>query len=219
LLKLGEMKYDYVGRWRKLSDITRLMLREKNSIETWKTIYTRQGFSAKGGGFKKNIMSNLLEQSSVLAYAKLDKRHALLIPYRDEFGILREYEMDFIIKTHDKNYLVETKSDKDLYEQTVLLKAKAAHSWCLSASRANWEYLVLSEGLFKENSGLGFDMFVPHCRELRNRMIERYDELSIKRRMLLCTHSYFSNERTSTTSTISTFAYFVEGSHKIYRFQ
>jgi|SRR5215216_189235 type III restriction enzyme len=101
-------------------------------------------------------MSNLLEQSSeVLAYAKLDKRHALLIPYRDEFGILREYEMDFIIKTHDKNYLVETKSDKDLYEQTVLLKAKAAHSWCLSASRvssieditkpSNWEYLVLSE--------------------------------------------------------------------------
>jgi hypothetical protein len=53
LLKLGEMKYDYMGRWRKLSDITRLMLREKNSIETWKTIYTRQGFSAKGGGFKK----------------------------------------------------------------------------------------------------------------------------------------------------------------------
>jgi type III restriction enzyme len=192
LLKLGEMKYDYVGRWRKLSDITRLMLREKNSIETWKTIYTRQGFSAKGGGFEKNIMSNLLEQSSeVLAYAKLDKRHALLIPYRDEFGILREYEVDFIIKTHDKNYLVETKSDKDLYEHTVLLKAKAAHSWCLSASRvssveditkpANWEYLVLSEGLFKANSGLGFDMFVPLCRELRNRMIERYDELSVKR--------------------------------------
>jgi type III restriction enzyme len=186
------MKYDYVGKWRKLSDITRLMLREKNSIETWKTIYSRQGFSAKGGGFEKNIMSYLLEQSSeVLAYAKLDKRHALLISYRDEFGILREYEVDFIIKTNDKTYLVETKSDKDLYEQTVLLKAKAAHSWCLSASRVstgentigptNWEYLVLSEGLFKANSGLGFDMFVPLCRELRNRMIERYDEISLKR--------------------------------------
>jgi type III restriction enzyme len=191
LFKLGEIRYDYVGRWRKLSDITRLMLREKYSIETWKTIYTRQGFSAKGGGFEKNIISNLLEQSSeVLAYAKLDKRHALLIPYRDEFGILREYEVDFIIKTNDKTYLLETKSDKDLYEQTVLLKAKAAHSWCLSASRvsyiedikklANWEYLVLSEGLFKANSGLGFDMFVPLCKELRNRMIGRYDEISAK---------------------------------------
>jgi hypothetical protein len=95
------------------------------------------------------------------------------------------------IKTDDKTYLVETKSDKDLYEQTVLLKAKAAHSWCLRASRVstgenaikptNWEYLVLSEGLFKANSGLGFDMFVPLCRELRNRMIERYDEISLKR--------------------------------------
>jgi type III restriction enzyme len=186
LLRLGEMKYEYIGRWRKLSDVPRLMLRGKNSIETWKAIYPRQGFSAKGGGFEKCFMDNVLEQSSeVLSYAKLDKRHALLIPYRDEYGILREYEVDFVIKTNDKMYLVETKADKDLYEATVLLKAKAAHTWCLNASRVSpiedmlqpkdWEYLVLSEGLFKANSGLGFDMFVPLCKELRNRMIERFD--------------------------------------------
>ena len=36
----------------------------------------------------------------------------------------------------------------------------------------DWEYLVLSKGLFKANSGLGFGMFLPLCRELRNRMIE-----------------------------------------------
>jgi hypothetical protein len=50
----------------------------------------------------------------------------------------------------------------------VLLKAKAAHNWCRSASKVSlpenmlqpnqWEYLVLSEQLFKANSGLGFDM-------------------------------------------------------------
>ena len=188
LLRLGEIKYEYSGRWRRLSVITRLILREKNSIETWKTIYPRQGFSAKGGGFEKKFMSSILEQSSeVLSYAKLDKRHVLLIPYRDEYGILREYEVDFIIKTNDKLYLVETKADKDLYEQSVLLKAKAAHVWCNGASKIlpienlsqpkDWEYLVLSEGLFKRNSGLGFDMFVPLCRELRNRMIERFDEM------------------------------------------
>jgi len=82
-------------------------------------------------------------------------------------------------------YLVETKADKDLYEPSVLLKAKAAHIWCLNASKVlppedmtqpkDWEYLVLSEGLFKANSGLGFEMFIPLCRELRNRMIERYE--------------------------------------------
>ena len=191
LLKLGEMKYEYVGKWRKLSDVPRLMLREKSSIETWKTIYPRQGFSAKGGGFERNFMTGVLERSSeVIAYAKLDKRHALLIPYRDEYGILREYEVDFIVKTHNKIYLVETKADKDLYDPSVLLKAKAAYSWCLNASKVPssdieqptlWEYLVFSEGLFDGNSGLGFDVFVPLCRELRNRMIERYDYIATKR--------------------------------------
>jgi type III restriction enzyme len=186
LLKLGELKYEQTGRWRRLSDVPRLMLREKTSVETWKTIYPRQGFSAKGGGFERSFMTSVLEQSSeVLAYSKLDRRHALLIPYRDEFGILRDYEVDFIVKTADKIYLVETKADKDLDDPTVVLKAKAAHSWCTNASLLqppadisqppNMEYLVLSEGLFKNNSGLGFDMFVPLCRELRNRMIERYD--------------------------------------------
>lgn len=93
--------------------------------------------------------------------------------------------MDFAVKTNDKMYLVETKADKDLYDASVLLKAKAAHVWCLNASSVspikdmlqpkNWEYLVLSEGRFKENSELGFGMFVPLCIELRNRMIERCD--------------------------------------------
>jgi type III restriction enzyme len=130
------MKYEYIEIWRKLSDIPRLMLREKNSIATFKTIYPRQGFSSKGGGFEKSFMETILEQSSdVLAYAKLDKRHALLIPYRDGYGILREYEVDFVIKRNEKMYLVETKADKDLYEPSVLLKAKAAHIWCLNASK------------------------------------------------------------------------------------
>lgn len=189
LLKLGELKYEQTGLWRKLSDVGRLMLREKNSIETWRTIYPRQGFSAKGGGFERDFMSNVLEQSleEVSAYAKLDKRHSLLIPYRDEYGVLREYEVDFIVKTTDKVYLVETKADKDLNDRTVSLKAKAAHAWCINASKVSpantlaqpeeFEYLVLPEGLFKANSGLGFNMFIPLCREVRNHMIETFDRM------------------------------------------
>jgi type III restriction enzyme len=130
----------------------------------WKTIYPRQGFSATGGGFEKSFMESILEQSSeVLTYAKLDKRHALLIPYRDEYGILREYEVDFVIKTNDKMYLVETKADKNLHELSILLKTKAAHIWCLNASKVSppedisqpkdWEYLVLSEGLLSQIQG------------------------------------------------------------------
>jgi hypothetical protein len=39
----------------------------------------------------------------------------------DEYAILREYEVDFIVKTKDKIYLLETKADKDLYDPALLL--------------------------------------------------------------------------------------------------
>lgn len=189
LLELGDIHYQATGRWRKLSDLTRLLLRERTSVETWKSIYSRQGFASKGGGFERDFMLDTLEQSAeVLAYSKLDRRHALLIPYRDEYGILRDYEVDFLVKTPARIYLVETKADKDLEDPTVLLKAKAARSWCETASglatpdgfvqSAKWDYLVLSEGLFKANRGLGFEAFVPLCREQRDRMIERFDRMT-----------------------------------------
>jgi type III restriction enzyme len=193
LLELGDIHYQATGRWRKLSDLTRLLLRERTSVETWKSIYPRQGFASKGGGFERDFMLGTLEQSAeVLAYAKLDRRHALLIPYRDEYGILRDYEVDFLVKTAARMYLVETKADKDLEDPTVLLKAKAARSWCETASdlatpdgfvqSAKWDYLVLSEGLFKANPGLGFEAFVPLCREQRDRMIERFDRITSRGR-------------------------------------
>lgn len=37
-----------------------------------------------------------------------------MIPYRDEYGTLRDYEVDFIERTEDAMYLVETKADKRL---------------------------------------------------------------------------------------------------------
>lgn len=47
-------------------------------------------------------MTEIIEPSAdIMAFAKLDKRHALKIPYRDEHGILREYEVDFLIKTKE----------------------------------------------------------------------------------------------------------------------
>jgi len=193
LLELGELHYQPTGAWRKLSDVSRLLLREKTSIETWKTIYPRQSFASKGGGFERDFMAEVLEQSAeVQAFAKLDRRHALLIPYRDEYGILRDYEVDFVIKTPSRIYLVETKADKDLDNKTVLLKAKAASAWCETASGIlppsdspqppKWEYLLLSEGLFKSNQELGFEAFVPICREQRDRMIERFDQ-TVRRRL------------------------------------
>ncbi len=175
-------KYEVKGTWGRLSDVPRIMVRESKSVATDKSIYPRLGFQPQGGGFERDFMINVLNTSAeVLAYAKLDRKHKLKITYRDEIGILRNYEIDFILKTDRKNYLVETKADKDLYRPDVAVKVRAAIAWCEQASTVQppaeynqsqeWEYLIISEGLFKNNKGLGFEAFVPLCQGLRDNIL------------------------------------------------
>ena len=170
------------GVWGKLSDVPRIMVRESKSVETDKGIYPRIGYQTIGGGFERDFMVNVLNPSvEVLSYAKLDRRHRLKIAYRDHTGILRNYEVDFLVKTADKLYLVEAKADKDIDSQNVAVKARAAVAWCEQASTASppdgynqsqmWEYLLLSEGLFKNNRGLGFEALIPMCQGLRDKII------------------------------------------------
>jgi len=175
-------KYELKGIWGKLSEVPRTMVRESKSVETDKSIYPRNGFQAKGGGFERDFMINVLNPSAeVLSYTKLDRRHKLKIPYRDEAGVLRNYEVDFIVKTAKKNFLVETKADKDLNSSNVAVKVRAAIAWCEQASTVSppdefqqsqdWEYLIISEGLFNRNRGQGFDAMIPLCQGLRDKII------------------------------------------------
>lgn len=100
---------------------------------------------------------------------------------RGHTGILRNYEVDFIVRTNSKMYLVETKAGRDLDSQNVAVKVGAAMAWCEQAWTVSppsdykqpqgWEYLLLSEGLFKSNQGLGFEALVPLCQGLRDRII------------------------------------------------
>ena len=175
-------KYECKGVWGKLSEVPRIMIRESKSVETDKSIYPRLGYQVKGGGFERNFMLQTLNPSAeVLSYAKLDRRHRLKISYRDEVGIQRNYEVDFLVKTDEKMYLVETKADKDIDSPNVGVKARAAAAWCEQASIVKapkdlkqpqeWEYLLLSERIFQRNPGLGFNALAPLCRVLRDQVI------------------------------------------------
>jgi len=175
-------KYEIKGIWGKLSEVPRLIVRESKSIESNKSIYPRIGYQTKGGGFERDFMLKVLNPSSeVISYSKLERRHRLKITYRDYTGILRNYEVDFIVKTRDKMYLVETKADRDIGSPNVAVKTRAAMAWCEHASTVTpppdfrqpqaWEYLLLSEGLFKKNQGLGFEALTPLCQGLRDKII------------------------------------------------
>lgn len=172
------------GEWRKLSDLARIFVREKASVEVARSIYPRLPFAAVAGGLERDFMLETLDNSpQVLAFSKIDRKHPLKISYRDKTGIQRDYEVDFIVKTAARMYLVETKSDKDLESATVGLKARAAQSWCETASTVRppdsvrqpqeWEYLIVAEGIFKANRGLSFDALVPFCRAVCEQIISR----------------------------------------------
>jgi len=172
------------GVWGKLSDVSRIMIRESKSVVTERSIYPKNGYQPKGGGFERDFMVKVLNPSaSMLAFAKLDRRHKLKITYRDETGILRNYEVDFIVKTPDRTFLVETKADKDLTTPNVAVKVRAAIAWCEQASTVSlpielnqpqaWEYLILSETLFYKNQGLGFDALIPFCQALRDKIVSQ----------------------------------------------
>src|SRR2546425_950632 len=170
------------GEWRKLSDLARIFVREKASVEVARSIYPRLPYSAVAGGLERGFTIEVLDQSpEVLAFSKIDRKHPLKISYRDKSGIQRDYEVDFIVKTEGRMYLVETKSDRDLESATVGLKARAAQSWCETASTVplpddihqpqEWEYVIVAEGMFKANRGLSFSALVPFCETGRDQII------------------------------------------------
>ena len=170
------------GAWRYLSDLARINIRENFSIPTRRCIYPRLGFSSRFGGLERKVMETTLDGSpEVLAWCKLQRKHNLAIAYRDPSGLLRSYEVDFLLRTADACFLLETKSDKDMQHPTVGLKARAAKHFCQSISgitspikvnqATTWEYLILPESLYRANDGASFTALLPMMRRARDLLI------------------------------------------------
>lgn len=174
---LGKVAYEYDPKatWERVSKVPEILVRQATAVETERSIYPRQAPAPKGGGFEARFMRALGKDASVGAFVKLDQhRHGFAIRYRNEFGIARDYFPDFLVKTDDRMYLVETKADRDMLSPVVSRKARAAKGWCEAASRIKppedlvqpqeWEYVLLSEKTFSRHGQAGFDALLRGCR-------------------------------------------------------
>jgi type III restriction enzyme len=88
------------------------------------------------------------EADDVLAFAKNEIAVHFDMEYVSEKGGLRSYRPDFIVRTPDCNYIVETKGWEDL---EVARKDRRATQWCKDATGLSgqaWQYLKVREGLF-----------------------------------------------------------------------
>ncbi len=140
------------------SEVPELRMREDYSLDIVKTIYEKLPYPSNRGGFEKNFLLYADTDGEVESIMKVNEYyHSFVsINYIRTDGFLSLYYPDFIIKTKDKLYIIETKSDKDLQDPNVRQKQLATLDWVNRVNELKkddkmnrkWEYILLGENHF-----------------------------------------------------------------------
>ncbi|MGE8052256.1 DEAD/DEAH box helicase [Pseudomonas monteilii] len=149
-----EVKHRY------LSEVQKLMMQQMHSQEVNKCIYERLGWSARNGGLEQSFIQWASLDASVLAFCKIsENRHTFArLRYVRQDGLPAFYCPDFLVRTTEAIYLVETKAQKDVNHPDVRRKLQAAHTWCERINalppehrqKFSWHYVLLGESFFHE---------------------------------------------------------------------
>ena len=147
-------------RHRRLSEVTKLMLRESASLDVDKCIYERLPYPTRSGGLERAFIEWAQTDASVEAFCKIsENRHDFVrLRYVKDDGLPAFYFPDFIVRTADAIYLVETKAQQQVNHPNVQRKMKAAVTWCgridsLPPEQRGdrlWHYALLGESLFHD---------------------------------------------------------------------
>jgi type III restriction enzyme len=150
---------------RRLSEVPRLMMRESHSVPVSKCIYTRLAWPARNGGLERAFIQWAQADTRVEAFCKIsENRHTFVrLRYVKDDGLPAFYSPDFLVRTTDAVYLVETKAQQQTIHPNVQRKLKAALAWCeringLSIEQrggAPWHYVLLAENVVYEWQGKG----------------------------------------------------------------
>jgi type III restriction enzyme len=152
----GETEVHY----RKLSEVPRLMMRESNSIAVSKCIYERLAYPSLSGGLELAFMQWAQADAGVQAFCKIsENRHTFArLRYVKEDGLPAFYSPDFLVRSGQTIYLVETKAQQQTTHPNVQRKLKAAVAWCERINQldpalrdnCNWHYVLLGEAMFMD---------------------------------------------------------------------
>ena len=96
----------------------------------------------------------------VIAYAKNNRYVHFQVEYLSYKGGMRYYYPDFVVRTKDGMFVVETKGLEDL---EVARKDERMKQWCKDASKLtgqNWQYLKVLEDDFKKYQFADFENIV-----------------------------------------------------------
>jgi type III restriction enzyme len=148
-----------------LSEVPKLMVRESASVEVSKCIYTRLGWPSRNGGLEKTFIHWAHADTQVKAFCKIsENRHTFArLRYVKEDGLPAFYSPDFLVRTENAVYLVETKAQEQTIHPNVKRKLKAAMAWCERINNLTeeqrggppWHYVLLGETVVQDWQGKG----------------------------------------------------------------
>jgi type III restriction enzyme len=145
-------------RW--LSEVRSISARASSSVEVQKCIYPLLPIPRHAGGLERVFVEWIDADTSVEALAKIHEyRHDFLHrPYLKADGMPASYSPDFLVRTSDAVYVVETKAQSALSDENVQRKQRAALAWIdelnkldpADRSDREWHYVLLGERTVKE---------------------------------------------------------------------
>ncbi|WGD37403.1 DEAD/DEAH box helicase family protein [Lysinibacter sp. HNR] len=140
---------------RYVSEIQTLSVRESSRVAVTKCIFPFLPISAVGGGLERFFLEWADLDVQVEALLKIHEyKHGFLRrPYLRADGMPAHYSPDFLVRTADRIYVVETKAQSSMTEENVRRKAEAARTWCEQTNRLpphlrgnrEWSYVMLAE--------------------------------------------------------------------------
>lgn len=157
---------------RSLSEVEKLNMRENYSIDVAKCIYPKLQYPSNRWELEKNFIEFCDNDWKVEAFCKISEyKHTFLrFRYIRADGIPAYYSPDFVVKTADTIYLVETKWDSaTVADENVQRKKKSAINYLNRVNELEpehrdnrkREYVLLSESRFytyQRNWGNIYDM-------------------------------------------------------------
>lgn len=145
---------------RALSEVTTIPVRGSTAEEVNKCIYPKVPIPSKAGGLERRFIRWADKDSGVEALAKVHEyRHDFLHrPYLKADGMPAMYSPDFLIRTAEMIYIVETKAQSALSDENVKRKQKAALAWVEQINELpeqdrdgrQWAYVLLGESTVNE---------------------------------------------------------------------
>lgn len=141
-----------------ISEVDHLRMRKNYSIPAVKTIYERTAYPSNKGNFEKDFIEYSDNDNTVEAFVKLlvDKHYFVRFRYLKDDGLMAFYYPDFLVRTKDKIYIVETKAQDQISHPNVQKKQVSAVNWISRVnalplemrSNATWEYVLIGDTFF-----------------------------------------------------------------------